>query len=174
MQTLVKTISTAIKNLVRTVKVSRYGKDDTVTGLEAMPYGEDSNPVAGMDAVYLELSSRKNKVIVGYINKQQIAAVGEKRIFSTDENGNIKFYIWLHADGTCEFNGNTNHLAQFEGLKTAYDQLKSDFDSFVDVFNKHVHPGVAGGNTSSAVTTTLASETTGDISGAKLDNHLCP
>lgn len=174
MQTLVKTISTAIKNLVRTVKVSRYGKDDTVTGLEAMPYGEDSNPVAGMDAVYLELSSRKNKVIVGYINKQQIAAVGEKRIFSTDENGNIKFYVWLHADGTCEFNGSENHLAQFEGLQSAYDQLKADFDALVDKFNSHVHSGVAGGAATSGVPTSSASHSTGDILPAKLSNHLCP
>lgn len=158
MQTLVKTISTSIKNLVRSIKVSRFGKDDTVTGLEAMPYGEDSNPIAGMDAVYLELSSRKNKVIVGYINKQQIAAVGEKRIFSTDENGNIKFYIWLHADGTCEFNGSQNHLTQFEALKTAFDKLKSDF-------NAHVH-------SSNGTPPTIPS--TADMSGAKLDNHLCP
>lgn len=158
MQTLVKTISTSIKNLMRSIKVSRFGKDDTVTGLEAMPYGEDSNPIAGMDAVYLELSSRKNKVVVGYINKQQLAAVGEKRVFSTDSDGNVKFYIWLHADGTCEFNGNENHLTQFESLKLAFDQLVSDF-------NAHVHPG----NGSPPVTPSNA-----DMSDAKLDNHLCP
>lgn len=158
MQALVKTISTGIKNLARIIKVSRYGKDDTVTGMEAMPYGDDSNPIAGMDAVYLELSSRKNKVIVGYINKQQLADVGEKRIFSTDANGNVKFYIWIHADGTCEFNGKDNHLAQFEALQTAFNQLKSDF-------NNHIH-------SSNGTPPTVPS--TADISGAKLNNHLCP
>lgn len=158
MQTLVKTISTSIKNLMRIIKVSRYGKDDTVTGLEAMPYGDDSNPITGMSAVYLELSSRKNKVIVGYINKQQLADVGEKRIYSTDANGNVKFYLWLHADGTCEFNGKDNHLTQYEALKVAFDQLKSDF-------NAHVHP-------SNGAPPTVPS--TADMSGAKLNNHLCP
>ncbi len=158
MQALVKTISTAIANLIRTVKVSRYGKDDTVTGKEAMPYGDDSNPIAGMDAVYLELSSRKNKVIVGYINKQQLADVGEKRIYSTDANGKVQFYIWLHADGTCEFNGKDNHLTQFEALQTAFNELKSDF-------NNHVH-------TSNGSPPTVPS--TADMSGAKLNNHLCP
>lgn len=158
MQTLVKTISTAIKNLVRTIKVSRYGKDDIVTGLEAMPYGDDSNPIAGMDAVYLELSSRKNKVIVGYINKQQLSAVGEKRIFSTDADGNLKFYLWLHSDGTCEFNGKNNHLTQFEALETAFNQFRTDF-------NNHVH-------SSNGTPPTIPS--TADVSGAKLNNHLCP
>ena len=158
MKTLVKTISTAIKSMMRTVKVSRFGKDDTVTGLEAMPYGDDSNPIAGMDAVYLELSSRKNKVIVGYINKQQLSDVGEKRIYSTDVNGTVQFYIWLHADGTCEFNGKVNHLTQFEALQTAFNQLKSDF-------NAHVH---------SANNTPIAVPSTADISGAKLNDHLCP
>lgn len=144
--------------MVRTIKVSRFGKDDIVTGLEAMPFGDDSNPLAGMDAVYLELSSRKNKVIVGYINKQQLADVGEKRIYSTDSNGNVKFYIWLHADGTCEFNGKANHLTQYEALKAAFDQLKSDF-------NTHVH--VSNGTPPTVLSTA-------DVSGAKLNNHLCP
>ena len=144
--------------MVRTVKVSRFGKDDTVTGMEAMPYGEDSNPIAGMDAVYLELSSRKNKVIVGYINKQQLADVGEKRIYSTNANGVVQFYIWLHADGTCEFNGKDNHLTQFEALQTAFNQLKSDFDL-------HVH---------TANNTPIAVPSSADVSAAKLNNHLCP
>lgn len=154
MQTLVKTISTAIKNFARSIKVSRFGKDDTVTGMEAMPYGEDSNPIAGMDAVYLELSSRKNKVIVGYVNKQQLADVGEKRIYSTDANGNVQFYIWLHSDGTCEFNGRDNHLTQYEALKIGFDQLKTDLNTALSALS--LPPSAA------------------DISGAKLNNHLCP
>lgn len=158
MKTLVKTISTALKAMVRTIKVSRFGKDDTVTGLEAMPYGDDSNPIANMDAVYLELSSRKNKVIVGYVNKQQLADVGEKRLYSTDVNGTPQFYIWMHADGTCEFGGKNNHLTQFEALQTAFNQLKSDF-------NAHVH-------SSNGTPPTVPS--TADVSGAKLANHLCP
>ena len=166
MLTLVKTISTQITNLIRTVKVSRYGKDDTVTGMEAMPYGDDSNPIAGMDAVYLELSSRKNKVIVGYINKQQLADIGEKRIYSTDANGNVQFYIWLHADGTCDFGGNANHLAQYEALATAFNELQTKFNNFAAAYTP-------GSPTSVGTPPTIA-QSTADITEAKLTNHLCP
>ena len=151
---------------MRTVKVSRYGKDDTVTGMEAMPYGDDSNPIAGMDAVYLELSSRKNKVIVGYINKQQLADIGEKRIYSTDANGNVQFYIWLHADGTCDFGGNANHLAQYEALATAFNELQTKFNNFAAAYTP-------GSPTSVGTPPTIA-QSTADITQAKLTNHLCP
>ena len=166
MLTLVKTISTQITNLIRTIKVLRYGNDDTVTGMEAMPYGDDSNPIAGMDAVYLELSSRKNKVIVGYINKQQLADIGEKRIYSTDANGNVQFYIWLHADGTCEFNGNTNHLTQYEALATAFNELQTKFNNFAAAYTP--------GSPTSVGTPPVIAQSTADITQAKLTNHLCP
>jgi len=97
-----------------------------------VPYGVDSNPIADMIAVYSPTLQKGRAVIVGYINKNQLAAVGEHRIYSTDSQGNLKFSIWLKNDGTCEIGGNENHLTRFE-------ELEAGFNQFVQDFNSHSH-----------------------------------
>jgi hypothetical protein len=132
---LSKIKSTFFEETRRIIKTLVYGFDDIKTGYEAAPYGTDSNPIAGMVAIYAETSEKGNQVIVGYLNKNQLAGPGEHRIYSTDSDGNLKFSIWLKADGTCEIGGNTHHLTQFEALKTGFDQLVSDFNAHVHASN---------------------------------------
>lgn len=138
---LTRVISTTLDSVKRRItKITRYGKDDdTQTGLEASPYGIDSNPINGMVAVYAETASKGKQVIVGYLNKNQLAGVGEHRSYATDTTGALKFYIWQKADGTCEIGGTTKHMTRFEDLETGFNQLKSDFNAFL----VHVH-GAAG------------------------------
>src|SRR6478609_7913739 len=133
---IAKVKSTAFDRLFRRItKVLRYGKDDSQTGLEAEPYGIDSNPIAGMDAIYAETSDIGRKVIIGYIGKDKLAAIGETRLYSTDEDGELKFFVWLKNDGTLQLGGNTKHLARFEELETGFNALKADFNTFLT----HVH-----------------------------------
>lgn len=169
---ITKLISTQIKNGLRFIKVLRSGKSDTREGYQVTPFGDDSNPVnyEGMRAIFCETEVKGKQIIIGYIHPNQLAAIGEKRIFSTDANGQVKFYIWLHSNGTCDFGGNTNHLTQYEALKTAFDQLKSDFNDLVTKFNSHVHPGVTAGGASTGATATPGTSSSADMSGAKLDN----
>jgi hypothetical protein len=156
----------------RFVKVLRTGKEDTREGYQVAPFGDDSNPVnyEGMRAIFCETGVKGKQIILGYIHPNQLAQIGEKRIFSTDKNGNVKFYIWLHSDGTCDFGGNTNHLTQFEALKTAFDELKADFNALVAQYNIHVHPGVSTGAGTSGSTPNTGVQSNADMSGAKLNN----
>jgi len=163
-------ISTRFDSLKRRlIKVLRLGKSDVVEPFEVSPFGIDSNPLKDMKAIYMETQQKGVNVIVGYMNKNQLADVGETRLFSTDANGSLKTYIWLHNDGTMEIGGKNNHIAQYEGLATAFNQLKSDFNDLVSKFNAHVHSGVTTGAGTSAVPTTSGSSSNADITPAKIE-----
>lgn len=135
MLTITTVISAAFDSVKRRItKINRYGKDDHQTGPEASPYGTDSNPIAGMRAIYAETSDKGKQVIIGYINKNQLAGVGEHRIYATDSNGNLKFYIWQKADGTCEIGGSGDNMVRFSKLKEAFDELQNDVKNLKQAF----------------------------------------
>ncbi len=162
----VTVISSEINNFKqRVVKFLRLGKNDTQTSLEASAYGVDSNPIKGMKAIYAPTMDKGSTVIIGYINKNQKAGVGEFRTFATDADGAEKFYMWLKADGTSEIGGNTNFAVKYNQLQTAYNQLKTD----------HNNLGVAVAAHTAAVALILGTPvyvftpSTGDITPAKND-----
>lgn len=161
-----KTISTRIDSLKRRlVKFFSMG-NNTREVLQAAPYGIDSHPVKDMVAIYTETSAKDSPVVIGYINRNAVAAVGEFRTFSTDANGVVKFYIHQKNDGTCELGGDTDNMVRFSELKAAFDELKGDFNNLVTMMNAHVHPDPVSGVTGSPTTQGVASAA--DISGAKI------
>ncbi len=165
-----KIISTEIDNLAqRVAKFLRFGLNDVQTAKQTAPYGMDSNPIKGMIAIYGATSDKGKPVIIGYINKNQLADVGEARIFSTDANGALKTYIWLQNDGIMEIGSSVDNMVRFSELETAFNELKSDFNALVTAYNTHVHPGVTVGAGATLVTTSTGSSSTADISGAKID-----
>lgn len=171
---LVKVISTEIDNLNRRlVKFLRFGKSDVQTSLEAAPFGVDSNPIEDMVAIYAETGEKGKTTIIGYLNKNQLAEPGETRLYSTDDDGEQQFYIWLRKDGTVEIGGDTKHMVRYEELQTAFDELKSDFNTFITIFNNHVHSGVAPGPGLTSFTTTTGSPSAADITPAKIDEIKC-
>lgn len=167
---ITKVISSTIDSFNRrVVKVLRFGKSDVQTAVEAGPFGVDSNPIKDMEAIYMPSATKGKTVIVGYINKKQLAEPGEVRHYSTDDSGVEKFYTWLKKDGTMEIGGNTDNMVRFSELQTAFNQLKSDFNDLVIKFNTHVHPGVTAGGASTLVTATPGTASAADISDAKID-----
>lgn len=105
--------SSALKAGKRIFKVLEFG---VKTADEIAPYGDDSNPLKGLAAIYAETSEAGEPVILGYLNTKQIAAEGEKRIYSQKANGDISFYIHLKNDGTMEFGGNSDNLIRYAPL----------------------------------------------------------
>jgi hypothetical protein len=167
MASLVKIISSEINSAKeRIVKFLRLGDTDIQTSDEVGPYGIDSSPIEGMIAVYSKTTINGETVIVGYINKNQLADVGELRLYSTDKNGTQQFYTWLKNDGTYEIGGNAKHMARFEELKAGHDQLKNDLNAFIDVFNAHIHPTPSG---PSSATATAGTHSNASIDSAKID-----
>lgn len=157
---LTTTISTTVDAGMRLIqKIRRLGKYDIQTAPVAAPYGIDSNAVRNMIAVYADTSVKGQQVIIGYINVNSLAEIGGVRIFSTNDQGAEQFYVYLRASNNLELGGDSRHLARFEELETAFNQLKTDF-------NSHFHTSAAPG----LPTTPPATPSSADISGAKIDN----
>lgn len=156
---LVKVISTSIINNKTLVKVLRYGKNDVQTPKQITPYGIDSNPVKDMIAVYAKCGSDNNNVVIGYINKNSIAKVGEMRLFSTDKDGIEKFYYYLKGDGTTEIGGNGNFAVKYNELKTEFNKLKDTTDDLVQKWNSFCSLYTPGSPSSLGTPPTLSSST---------------
>lgn len=132
---LVKVISSELDSLSRRViKALRYGTKDVRTATQAAPFGIDSNPPKNMMAVFSKTEEAGKSVIVGYINKNLVAASGEVRLFSVNEAGVLQTYVWLKADGQILLGGDTKHLVEFEALKAKWD-------AHIAEYNLHTHSG---------------------------------
>jgi len=151
---LVSVISSLVNQANRRIiKIKGMGKSDIQTCEEASPFGVDSNPIKDMIAVYSKTGEMGSTVIVGYLNKNQLADVGENRLYSTDADGLEQNYIWLKNDGDIEIGGSSDNMVRFSVLEAAFNQFKQEF-------NAHVHP-------SNGAPPTIPS--TADISGAKIN-----
>jgi len=161
---LTKVISTAFDSVRRLItKVKIMGNGDTRTAFSLAPYGVDSNPIAGMRAIYADTTNKKDSVIIGYINKDLLAAVGETRLFSTDENGQLKTFVWLKNDGTLQLGGDAKHAVRYEDLNSAIQS----FQNFLQTELGKIATGItAGGGTYTPGTVDI------DITASKNDNIL--
>lgn len=158
---LVKVISSSIDDMQRRiVKFLRFGKSDVQTSVEVSAYGIDSNPIKDMVAVYAETGEKGKTVIVGYINKNQMAAVGETRLFSTNSLGVQQTYVWLKANGDIEVGGNTDNIVKYTPLNTAMTTLAATLNAQLVAIAAGI---AAGGGSYSPATITI------DISSAKVD-----
>lgn len=171
---LVKFISTEFDNARRRiVKTLRLGKQDVQTGPQVSPFGSDSNPAGNLRAIYLQTGVKGQTYIVGFINRDLVAEVGENRQFSTDEDGNLIFEARMRNDGTYEIGGSVDNLARYSKLQEAFDELKGDFNDLVTSYNLHTHittatvgigpPGVI------APTTSTGTPSIADITPAKIE-----
>jgi len=124
---VVKIISTAKdKANVLIAKFLRYGRDDVQTSKQISPFGVDSNPIKDMVAIYSQTGDKGETFIVGYVNKNSLAATGETRLFSTNDNGVVQVNLHLKKNGTIEIGGTANNLVKFNPLDsslTAYNNL---------------------------------------------------
>lgn len=96
-----------------------------------------------------------------------------KATIKADKDGNIELendagsFLNL-TDGTiAELMGNADFAVRYSELETAFNQLKSDFDN-----HTHLVPGVTSGSFSA--TATAPTNSTADISGAKIDEIKVP
>lgn len=136
---LVKVISAEFDNMQRrVVKFFRGGRSDVATAIEASAFGVDSNPVKDMIAIYSPTSINGNEVIIGYINKNQLAQPGEVRLYSTDMSGSQKFYTWLKNDGTYEMGGSTDNAIR-------YSALNAILQNYFTALNASISAGVVSG-----------------------------
>lgn len=101
----------------RIVKVLRFGREDGKESFEVSPYGLDSGVPKGCMAVYMKSHNRGNSIVLGYINQEQLATIGETRLYS---NGSE---IWIRKNGDIEIGGNTDNLSSHSELQIAMNLL---------------------------------------------------
>jgi hypothetical protein len=170
----VKVISSEINQaLQRVVKYQRLGKSDIQTSIEASPFGVDSNPIKNWVAVYAETSEKGKTVIVGYLNKNQLAATGEYRNYSTNDDGEEVFYTWLKKNGTMEIGGTENFAVKFNELKTEFNKLKESHNTLAEKWNSFCTAYVPGSpsvtGTPATLSTSSVSPNDSDIDNSKND-----
>lgn len=121
-----KFASATIEKGRRILKVMQFGAK---TADEAAPFGDDSNPIKGMIAIYADTSEIGDPVILGYINENQLAGPGEKRLYSMKPDGSLGFYAWFKNDGTLILGGTTHNLVRYTPLNTGLQSQKNSINS---------------------------------------------
>ncbi len=183
MNIISKIISTQIKNSRLLVKILAKGASDVKNVENVSAFGLESNIPKGYKAVYANTGNKENKILLGIFHTEVLTAVGESRLFSTDEDGTTVFSIHLKNDGTAEVGGSSDNMVRYSALEDAYNQLKADHDDTVEKLNavidllqgSSVPPWVPvpqdGGLALQTAAAGLqpASESTGDIEPAKID-----
>lgn len=166
MISLTKVYSTTLDKISRrVVKFLRNGKSDVQTAEESAPYGVDSNPVRDMIAIYAKTGQAGQNVLIGYINKNQLAEQGEIRIYSTSESGDLKTYVWCKKNGDILLGGDQDNAVRFNPLS----QQMTALQNFINAQLALIATGIAaGGGSYSPGTLTI------DISNAKADKIKTP
>lgn len=113
----------------RYVKTLVSGKSNVQEVDEVAPYGTDSCPIKGTDAVYAQTIVKGQPVIIGYLNSNQKAKAGEYRIYSTDTSGTQQGEIWLHGTGLISIKN------QEQSLLTNLENLINHLTSFMTNVN---------------------------------------
>lgn len=85
----------------------------------------------------------------------------------TDYNMYSNTIITLSALSHVALNGNTNFAVKYTELKTAFDLLKSELNTFIGVFNLHKHGGVDTGGGVSAIPDSSGTSATADMSNSQ-------
>ena len=160
----VKTISSRIVESVRLVKFQRKGKDDIRECKSISPHGVDSHPIEDLIAVYSETDQNGKNVILGYINRNAIADVGELRLYATNVDGDEQNYIYLKNDGQIEIGGNGDNLIRYSPLNSELTAFKNQIQVELGLIATAI-AGVGGAYAPGTLTI--------DISASKIDEVEC-
>ena len=166
---LVTVISTKVEGFKRKIKFLRLGKSDIQETAEVSPFGIDSNPVKDLIAVYAPTLQQGKAVIIGYINKNQLADVGETRLFSTDAQGDLQTFIHLKNDGTIEMGGAADFMVRYTQMAASVNELKNDLTNLKAAFTGWVPVPTDGGLALKVTSATwFGTPLVQDISNAKI------
>lgn len=93
-----------VKNgvLVSFTTVNPGNGQPNITAEHVAPPGDDSHPLPSDYVKVSADSGTGRKTVVGYYDPQNeaVAAVGEKRLYSRNADGEIQAEVWLNNDGT--------------------------------------------------------------------------
>lgn len=137
------------------------------------PPGDDSIPPIDSRVVILQVSSSWKIAIANQDGISPQSGAGEKRLYS-QSGGSEAAYVYLRDDGKIEINGNADFAVAFNDLKSGFDQLKSNFNTFVTtIFNLHTHISSAPASPTGPPVPT-GSSSSASIDASKVEEVLLP
>jgi hypothetical protein len=119
MISLAKFKSASIEGGKRIIKALTLG--GAATAKEVYPFGFDSQALGDLTAIYADTSNKDESVIIGYINKNQLAEAGGSRMFAIGNSGEVVGFVYARASGVLELNGSAFSSVRFQSLKIAID-----------------------------------------------------
>lgn len=126
MLTLSKLKSSSIEKGKRILKVFQFGAK---TAKECGPFGFDGCAPENWTAIYSDTSNKDESVIIGYINKNQLAEAGGSRIYALGSSGEVVGYVYARASGVLELNGSEFSGVRFQNLVQAINAQNSLINS---------------------------------------------
>ena len=124
---LAKYSSAIIEGAKRIIKAFTIG--GAATAKQVYPFGFDSQPLEGVTAIYSDTSNKDESIIIGYINKNQLAEVGASRMYALGESGEVSGFVFVRASGVLELNGSDFSAVRYENLKAKIDLLQTQINS---------------------------------------------
>ena len=147
--------------------------DDIHTVEYMSPPGEDSNPPDGAKVLIVDIGRAYKVAIAVDDNVSPSMAEGEKKLYSISD-GAIASFINFLSSGIVEINGNNDFAVRFNEMQAAFDEFRDDFNQLVTDYTGHKHGGVQTGGGVTAVSDTPGTESTADISAAKVEEVKLP
>ena len=133
-----KVIKSLLKNSLREIQTEIY-PNYIKSSRQVLPPGMDSVPIEGDQGIIIMIDQTEGKTVAIGVYPDPQAESGEVRFYSRNDSGVEQSFLWIKKDGTIEINGSAESAVAFAALKSGFDTLKSDFNTFL----LHVH-GVAG------------------------------
>ena len=159
-------IESRIKNSLREITTEIF-TNLIKSPRQVLPPGMDSVPIEGDQGVMIIIAQSQGKGIQIGVYPDPQAESGEVRFYSRDDNGAQQAFLWIKKDGNIEINGDTDFAVAFNDLKSGFDTLKSDVNTFITtIFNLHTHVETGG--------TTATPLPIGSASAASIDASKVP
>lgn len=132
------------------------------------PHGECGLPNEGDSVVITEISE-EYKVATASNTGVVVSTLsnGEKSIFAV-KDGAATSIITLLNSGEIVLNEGTDYAVQFTALKTGFDLLRNQLNSFINKYNLHIHTGVIDIDTLTCETIVTTSQAV--LASAKIDS----
>jgi len=140
---LLSTLYNAVSSIIslapgKSVQVDLQTAGDTSDDAELYHVpGLYSVPIDGVHGVCLDVADNNIIIATHDYRFNKTLDKGEAILYSMDANGVIKASCLVNKSGEFVINNGTDYGVKFNELQTAFNQLKSDLNTFIGVYNGH-------------------------------------
>ncbi len=168
-----RVIESIIKNQLREIRTEIY-TNLIKSPRQVLPPGIDTVPIKGDQGVMITIDQSQGKGVQIGVYPDPQAESGEVRFYSRDDAGAQQAFLWIKKTGIIEINGDSDFAVAFNDLKSGFDTLKSDVNTFITtIFNLHTHVS-AGPGVPTATPLPTGSASTASIDASKIPTIKVP